>query len=132
MNTPIWIAIATTIATLITSWSQFWLKERSEKKRALAAENPATNQPNMAKPEGNARLRRSRSVLVSRIWLGASYFGANWLSLLVILYTSPDLFNGSPLTFRSVLMLLVSVFALFSSNMLLWRSTPVYPHKIKF
>lgn len=45
MTAAIWIAIATAIATLVTSWTQFWLKERSEKNKALAAAKPDTNQP---------------------------------------------------------------------------------------
>jgi hypothetical protein len=45
MNTAAWIAIAAIIIPSINSWAQFWLKERSEKKKALDAAKPATNQP---------------------------------------------------------------------------------------
>jgi hypothetical protein len=45
MTATAWIAIAATVATLITSWLQFWLKHRSEAKKALDQANPATNQP---------------------------------------------------------------------------------------
>jgi hypothetical protein len=45
MNTTAWIAIAAIIIASINTWGPFWLKERSEKKKALASAKPATNQP---------------------------------------------------------------------------------------
>ncbi len=39
-----WIAIAAIITPFITSWLQFWLKQRSDRK-ALPTANPATIQP---------------------------------------------------------------------------------------
>lgn len=45
MNATAWIAIAAIIITSINSWGQFWLKQRSETKKALADASPAANQP---------------------------------------------------------------------------------------
>jgi hypothetical protein len=70
MSPAIWIAIATTIATLATSWSQFWLKERAEKKRALATAKPETNQPKAVKGRDNtARLGVFFAEKFKRYWL---------------------------------------------------------------
>ena len=46
MSAAAWIAIAAIIIASINSWGQFWLKQRSETKKALADASPATNQPN--------------------------------------------------------------------------------------
>jgi hypothetical protein len=44
-----WIAIAAIVMPLITSWTQFLLKERASMKAALATASPAMNQPNALK-----------------------------------------------------------------------------------
>ena len=54
MNQMAWIAMAAIIVASINSWAQFWLKERSERKKNLATANPATNQPNITKTERDA------------------------------------------------------------------------------
>ena len=59
------------IITLVNAWALVVFKAWWDK-RAAAKANPATNQPNITKPEGNVPLRRSRSVLVSRIWFTAT------------------------------------------------------------
>jgi hypothetical protein len=56
MNTMAWIAIAAIIVASINSWLQFLLKERSEKKKALATANPATNQPSITDADRKALL----------------------------------------------------------------------------
>jgi hypothetical protein len=76
MSNPIWIAIAAIIVPFITSWSQFLLKERSEKKRALAAANPATNQP-------KALMREDKTV-ISEIRRHPLMFVTQWLATTVI------------------------------------------------
>ena len=50
MGTVAWMVIPAIIVALINSWLQFWLKERSDKSKALADVNPATNQPNADEP----------------------------------------------------------------------------------
>ena len=42
MNAAAWIAIVAGIATLITSWAQFVIKERRERAKAVTERSPAT------------------------------------------------------------------------------------------
>ena len=73
MSTMAWIAIAAMIVTSINSWLQFWLKERSEKNKALAEANPATNQPKLDSSDKSQRLTfwgifRRHTMFVVALW----------------------------------------------------------------
>src|SRR5688572_23619341 len=103
MSATIWIAIAAIIVPSINSWAQFWLKERSEKKKALATANPATNQPNITIPRGTSELaffHRNRRILAITDWVANSL--AVYLIMSVLLRTLP-------LNFPSVVSSLVAL-----------------------
>lgn len=87
MNAAAWIAIAAIIATLMTSWSQFWLKERNEKKRALATANPATNQPSALTK------RAPNSLRAKQHWRLIAF--TDWLSNTLFLYMLISLLSGT-------------------------------------
>lgn len=115
MNTAAWIAIAATITTLSTSWGQFWLKKRNEKRRALAAANTTTNQPNHV---------RTRPVS------GLLFFGrhkwiihiADWLVSALFFHVTVALFLGIiPLNVTSVLVVLYATGLAVLVNLITWH-----------
>jgi|GEM_PF-3243592 len=115
MNAAAWIAIAATITTLSTSWGQFWLKKRNEKKKALAAASPATNQPNHAG---------------SRPVSGFLFFGRHkwiihivaWLVSALFFHVTVSLFLGIiPLNVTSVLVVLYATGLAVLVNIITWH-----------
>lgn len=72
MSTMAWIAIAAIIVASINSWLQFWLKERSDKNKALANARPATNQPKADSQDADTKLDDS----LRRLRLTVLVFGS--------------------------------------------------------
>lgn len=114
MTNVLWITIATTIATLLTSWSQFWLKERAEKKRALAAAKPETNQPNPASTGIKPRSFIRRNKLIVAILMLVTN------SMLVLALSLYD--HSIPFNFTSAQLLLYSIISTVLVHLLLFRT----------
>lgn len=111
MNTMAWIAIAAMIVASINSWLQFWLKQRSEKNKALADAKPATNQP---KPvETRPFIRRNILLIVVTLWLvtnvavllAGSLYGRiiqfNAVSLALLVFSVMSVVSATILLFRT-------------------------------
>ena len=96
MTAAHWIAIAAIITPLITSWAQYILKERSEKRRTLTAATPATPQPKPVKSgEFALYFRRHWRVLIVQFMV----------SVVCTNYLLTQLTSSAPVTRPSVVLI---------------------------